>query len=200
MAHPIEFYFDFSSPYGYMASTKIDELGARYGREVIWRAILLGVAFKATGGQPLPAVPLKGDYSRRDFVRSAVFYDVPFKTPTHFPISGVAPCRAFYWVDRKDPERAIALAKALLRAYFVDDVNVSNAEDTIAVCVKQGFNADDVRAGIADPSIKELTKTEVDNAIARGVFGSPYVVIDGEPFWGMDRFDQVERWLAKGPW
>ena len=71
MAHPIEFYFDFSSPYGYMASTRIDELAARHGREVIWRPILLGVAFKTTGGQPLPLVPLKGDYALRDFIRYA---------------------------------------------------------------------------------------------------------------------------------
>jgi 2-hydroxychromene-2-carboxylate isomerase len=200
MAHPIEFYFDYSSPYGYMASTRIDELAARHGREVIWRPILLGVAFKTTGGQPLPSVPLKGDYAKRDFIRSAKFYGIDFNLPSTFPISGVAPSRAFYWLDRTDPERAIALAKHLLRAYFVENVNISNTDDLANACAKFGVDAEAMRAGINDQAVKDILKAEVDKAIARGVFGSPYVIVDGEPFWGMDRMDQVERWLAKGPW
>ena len=200
MAHPVEFYFDFSSPYGYMASTRIDELAARYGREVIWRPILLGVAFKATGSAPLPGIPLKGDYAKRDFIRSAAFYGLAYKTPTAFPISTVAAARAFYWADRKNPEKAVDVAKALLRAYFVDDLNISSPDETIRVVAGLGYSAEEVHAGINDQSIKDITKTEVDNAIARGVFGSPYIIVDGEPFWGMDRIEQVERWLAQGPW
>jgi 2-hydroxychromene-2-carboxylate isomerase len=201
MAHPIEFYFDFSSPYGYMASTKIDELAARHGREVIWRPILLGVAFRTTGGQPLPQVPLKGDYARRDFVRSARFHGVEFSIPTSFPVSAVTPSRAFYWAEKnKNPEAAIAIAKALLRAYFVENVNIANPDDTVAVCTRLGYEAEVVHAGINAAATKELLKAEVDTAIARGVFGSPYIIVDGEPFWGHDRLDQVERWLAKGPW
>lgn len=200
MAHPIEFYFDYSSPYGYLASTRIDELAARHGREVIWRPILLGVAFKTTGGQPLPMVPLKGDYSKRDFVRSAKFHGIDYRQPTVFPISGVAPSRAFYWADQRGPERAIALAKALLRAYFVEDVNISDPAGTLAVAEKLGFDAKAMETGMNDQNIKDLLKAEVDKAIARGVFGSPYVIVDGEPFWGMDRLDQVERWLANGAW
>ena len=199
MAHPIDFYFDFSSPYGYMASTRIDELAARYGREVIWRPIMLGVAFKTTGGQPLPSIPLKGDYAKRDFVRSAAFHGVEYRHPTVFPISTVAPCRAFYWADQKHPERAIALAKALYRAYFVADVNISNPADTVSIGAQLGFDATALHAGMNEQSIKDTLKAEVDRSIARGVFGSPYVIVDGEPFWGMDRFDQIERWLAHGP-
>ena len=51
-----------------------------------------------------------------------------------------------------------------------------------------------------DPAVKERLKTEIDAAMERGVFGSPYFVIDGEPFWGSDRLPQIEQWLAKGPW
>ena len=64
MAAPIDFYFDFSSPYGYVASHKIDALAAKHGREAAWRPFLLGVAFKATGQQPLPSIPIKGDYAK----------------------------------------------------------------------------------------------------------------------------------------
>ena len=71
MADPIDFYFDFSSPYGYFASTQIDRIAAKHGREVAWRPILLGAVFKVTRQQPLPTIPLKGDYARHDHARSA---------------------------------------------------------------------------------------------------------------------------------
>jgi 2-hydroxychromene-2-carboxylate isomerase len=200
MAAPVDFYFDFASPYGYMASTVIDALAAKHGREVVWRPILLGAVFKVTGGVPLPMVPLKGDYSKRDFVRSAGFYGIPYRLPTVFPISSQAPARAFYWLDAKDPAKAKALVSALYRAYFVDDVNISNPADTIAVSAKFGLDAAEVEAAINDPAIKDRLKAEVEKAIARGVFGSPYIVVDGEPFWGMDRLDQLEKWLATGGW
>jgi 2-hydroxychromene-2-carboxylate isomerase len=197
---PIDFYFDFSSPYGYFASTKIDALAAKYGREVTWRPFLLGAAMKITGGAPLPGVPMKGDYARRDFARSAKFYGVEYRLPSAFPISSQAPARAFYWLNRTDPKQAKALAAALYRAYFVDDVNISNPEDTVAVCAKFGLKADEVRAALNDPAIKELVKSEVDHAIARGAFGSPYIVIGDEAFWGADRLPQIEQWLASGGW
>ncbi len=200
MAAPIDFYFDFSSPYGYFASTKIDALGAKYGREVSWRPFLIGAAMKITGGVPLPGVPMKGDYAKRDFARSAKFYGVEYQLPSVFPISSQAPARAFYWLNRTDPKQAKSLVLALYRAYFVDDINISNPDDTIAVCVKFGLKAEEVSAGINDPALKDLVKVEVEKAVARGAFGSPFIVIDGEAFWGADRLEQVEQWLATGGW
>ena len=91
MANPIDFYFDFSSPYGYFAATKIEALAAKHGRAVTWRPILLGAVFKITGGQPLPTIPLKGSYAAHDLKRSARLFNVPFKLPTKFPVSGTAP-------------------------------------------------------------------------------------------------------------
>jgi 2-hydroxychromene-2-carboxylate isomerase len=198
MAAPIDFYFDFSSPYGYLASHKIDGLAAKYGREVAWRPYLLGVALKVTGQQPLPSIPLKGDYAARDFLRSARFHGVPYRHPSTFPIASIAPTRAFYWLAAQDPKRAKELARALYAAYFLEDVDISNVENTIAVAAKTGLAADTVRAGINDQATKDLTKAAVDKALSIGAFGSPYIVVDGEPFWGVDRFDQIEKWLATG--
>ncbi len=200
MATPIDFYFDFSSPYGYFASAKIDALGAKYGREVVWRPYLLGVAMKVTGGAPLPSIPMKGDYAKRDFARCAKYYGVDYRQPTVFPISSQAPARAFYWLNQTDAKRAKALAAALYRAYFVDDVNISNPEDTVAVCAKFGLDAAAAGAALNDPAVKELVKTEVEKAIARGAFGSPFIFVDGEAFWGADRLEQIEKWLASGGW
>ena len=96
MKPPIDFYFDFSSPYGYLASHMIEKLAGKYGRAVKWRPMLLGAAFKTTGAAPLPTIPLKGDYAKRDFLRSARFYNVPFRLSDPFPICTVAACRGFY--------------------------------------------------------------------------------------------------------
>ncbi len=200
MAASIDFYFDFSSPYGYIGSTKIEQLAARHGRSVTWRPMLLGAAFKATGMSPLPQVPLKGDYAKRDFARSAKYHGAPFKYPSAFPVSTVAALRTFYWLNGKDPTKAVELAKALLKAYFVDDVNISEAENVVKIAAAVGCKADEVRAALNDQAIKDKTKAEVDAALGNGVFGSPYVVIDGEPFWGVDRFDQIDKWLATGGW
>jgi 2-hydroxychromene-2-carboxylate isomerase len=143
---------------------------------------------------------MKGAYSLRDIVRTAKYLGVTYRHPAAFPISSVSPSRAFYWLDAKDSKRAKELAKALYRAYFVDDVDISGAENAVAVCAKFGLAADEVRAGIADQAIKDRTRMEVEKAIARGAFGSPFIVIDGESFWGSDRLDQIDKWLATGGW
>ena len=199
MTAPIEFWFDFSSPFGYLASTRIEALAAKYKRETIWRPFLLGAVYKVNGVVPTPNVPLKGDYARIDILRSGRFYGIPIKVPTNFPISGVGAARAFYWADAQDATRAKQLAAALYNAYFVDDLDISNAENVVKIAAQCGFDAAAVASGIGDQAVKDRTKKEVDAAIARGIFGSPYIIVDGEPFWGMDRMDQAEKWLAGGP-
>ena len=191
MKAPLDFYFDFSSPYGYIAGEKIDALASKHGRAVNWRPTLLGAAFKVTGASPLPSIPIKGEYAKRDFLRSARFHDVPMRIPDAFPVGTLAACRAFY--SLKDAKQRVALAKGLYRAYFVDNVNIGEAQNVLGVAASLGLEPD-----VASQEIKDKTKAEVDAAIARGVFGSPYVIADGEPFWGIDRFDQLDRWL-RGP-
>jgi len=126
MAAPIEFYFDFSSPYSYLASESIEALAARYGRTVEYKPILLGAAFKVSGLRPLTDIPLKGEYSRRDFERSARFAGVPFVMPDPFPISSVAAARAALWIADTDPDRARAFVHAALRAFFAQGRNIAD--------------------------------------------------------------------------
>jgi len=99
-----------------------------------------------------------------------------------------------------DPRRAEDLARALYRAYFVDGTDISSADNTVAVCERLGLKAGSVRAALADPAVKDRTRAEVDKALARGAFGSPYIVVDGEPFWGSDRLEQIDKWLETGGW
>lgn len=200
MANPIDFYFDFSSPYGYLASTRIDELAAKHGRGVTWRPILLGAVFKITGGQPLPTIPLKGSYAAHDMARTARRLKVPFKLPSRFPVATTAPSRAYYWVRDRDPALAKSLARALFHAYFAEDRDISNPEVTGNVAAKLDVSKEELLQALNEPAVKERLRSEVDAAIERGVFGSPYIVVDGEPFWGADRLEQVEQWLETGGW
>jgi 2-hydroxychromene-2-carboxylate isomerase len=197
---PIEFYFEFSSPYGYIASELADDLGQRTGRPMNWRPILLGPVFKATGQAPLTEIPLKGEYSKRDFVRSARFHGVPFAMPAKFPIGTVAAVRAFYWATDRDPARARSLAKALYKAYFAEGRDIGPAEVVVEIGRSVGLDPQALAAALADPAVKERAKSEVDAAMARGVFGSPFFIVDGEPFWGNDRIPMLEAWVARGGW
>ena len=111
-----------------------------------------------------------------------------------------APARIVLWLKQRDAVLAVRLVHALYRAFFVDDIDISAPENAVAIAGKCGVDAAAARAAIDDPAVKDALKQENDAAIARGVFGSPFIIIDGEPFWGMDRLDQAERWLATGGW
>lgn len=198
MAAPIDFYFDFSSAYGYLMNEKIDALAARHGREVRWHAVLLGAIFKVTGGAPMPLVPLKGDYARIDMPRSARFHGVPFAVPGNFPIPTQAAARAFYWLHDQDPALAPRFAQAAYRAYFVDGADISAPQAVIEVAKRLGVDAAALEAALGEDAIKARLKRACEAAIETGVFGSPFVIIDGEPFWGIDRLPQIERWLETG--
>ena len=199
MSQPIDFYFDFSSPYGYLAAQKIDALAAKYGRSVNWRPMLLGVVFKQTGMAPLTQIPIKGDYSRRDFERSARFHGVAFRMPPVFPIASQAPSRIVLWAKAQDPALATRLALALYAAYFRRRPRHLQPRRGRG-CRRQRRVSTARRRAPASTTRRSRTllKREVEQAIAAGVFGSPFVIVDGEPFWGLDRFDQIERWLAGG--
>lgn len=199
MKSPVQFYFDFSSPYGYLAAMQIDELAEKYQRQVEWHPILLGVVFKITDCLPLTKVPLKGKYSEHDFARTARFHSIPFTMPSVFPISTQHAARAMLWVaNTKGRASSVEFAKLIYRAYFVDQINISEAEQVIRLGRQFGLDGVELEQAIATPEIKDRLKTEIDEAIKQGVFGSPYVIIDGEPFWGFDRFDQIEATLKNG--
>ncbi|MDP1652240.1 MAG: 2-hydroxychromene-2-carboxylate isomerase [Rhodocyclaceae bacterium] len=201
MAEPLLFYFDFTSPYSYLASEKIDALAEKFGRQVQWRPVLLGAIFKAHGTVSLVKQPGMADYSVRDFARSARFLGVPYAHPANFPVSTVAPARAYYWLHGQDCALARSFAHAVFRAYFVDGRDISDAAVVLELAAKVG--ADEtalaaLAAGMSVPAIKERLRAETEAALAHGVFGAPWIVVDGEPFWGADRLPQIERWLETG--
>jgi 2-hydroxychromene-2-carboxylate isomerase len=195
---PVEFWFDFSSPYSYIASERIDELVAKHGRKVKWRPIMLGAAFKASGLPFLVNVPLKGEYSKRDFDRSARYLGVPYTFPPRFPVTTLAAARGYYWLHGQDCNKAREFAHAVFRAYWVNGRDIGELPVVLEIAGTLGIDGDAYIAAIATPEIKERLKRETDAAIAKGMFGAPYFMVDGEPFWGADRLPQIDKWLATG--
>jgi 2-hydroxychromene-2-carboxylate isomerase len=200
MAAPIDFWLDFSSPYGYIAAELIDDVAARHDRAVNWHPILLGPIFKQVGTAPLADLPLKGDYAKRDFARTARYHDVPFRLPAVFPISTQVAARAFYLIADADPARAHDFAKRVYRAYFADGRDIADAEVVMALAAEAGADTAALVEPLKGDAIKARVRTEVENAVKAGVFGSPYFIVDGEPFWGVDRLPMMEEWMKTGGW
>ncbi len=199
MKAPVKFYFDFSSPYSYVASEWIEALAARHGRAVQWHAILLGVTFQAAELRSPVQYPIKREYSLRDFARSARFEGVPYTQPDPFPIATQNAARVFWWLaDTSGMEAASAWAHAGLRAYFTRCVPLNDAAQLKRLAAVSGLDGDVAERVWNDPEWKDRLKRANEAAIAAGVFGAPFFVIDGEPFWGNDRKAPVERWLAQG--
>ena len=200
MPAPIEFWFDFSSPYGYIASELIDGVAARHGRSVNWHPILLGPVFKAVGTAPLTLLPIKGDYSRHDFARMARYHKVAFRLPEKFPVGTQVAARAFYLIADGDAARARDFAKRVFRAYYVQGRDVADPAVVMALAAEAGVDAAALAGPLKGEAIKERVKAEVDSAMKAGVFGSPHFIVDGEPFWGVDRLPVMEEWMRTGGW
>jgi 2-hydroxychromene-2-carboxylate isomerase len=195
----LDFWFDFSSPYSYIASEWVEALAARHGRTVNWRVMLLGASFQVSGLRPPIEIPMKGEYLRRDVARSAAFAGVPVAFPTPFPIATQNAARVFLWLEAQDPRAAVAWARTGLRAYFTRGINLSDPAQLKALCAEAGLDAEAAEAAWNDARWKLALKTANEQAIAAGVFGAPFFIVDGEPFWGNDRQAQIDAWLASGP-
>lgn len=200
MSDPIRFYLDFSSPYGYFAALKIDSLAAEFSREVSWHPIMLGAAMKVTGSKPIALIPYKGDYVKKDWERLARFMRIPWKMPKKFPVAALAPSRAFYWLVDDDPILAKQLAIASYDNYFGKGRDITNNEIMADIAKPLGIDRGELLIALQEPVIKQRLKDETTAAIDAGVFGSPYFIIDGEPFWGSDRLWMIKRWLKSGGW
>lgn len=198
MSEPIDFYFDFSSPYGYFMAEQIDAVAARHGRSVRWRPYLLGAVYKKTGEQPLPSKPMKGAYSVHDFGRSARFYGLKSRIPDQFPVSTQHAARTFYWLEAQDADLSHRFALDTFRAYFRDNRDISQLDCVLDIAASLGADRAALEVALGDDALKAKLRAECDIAIERGVFGSPFVFIDNEPFWGVDRLPQIERWLETG--
>jgi 2-hydroxychromene-2-carboxylate isomerase len=198
---PIDFYFDFISPYAYIGSTQVEAVAARHGRTVEWRPVLIGITImKVMGIKPLTETPLKQDYLRHDGARMAAIYGVPFHYHGLQGVNSLAACRAFLWLKARDPALATRFAHRIFKRLWVDNKDITPADAVADEASALGVSRDELLALVASAEGKQALHDAVEHAIGRKVFGVPFVIADGEPIWGCDRLWMLEHWLAHGSW
>jgi 2-hydroxychromene-2-carboxylate isomerase len=197
---PIEFWFDFSSPYAYFASEGIDQLARETGRAILWRPFLLGAVMTSSGMKPLVDMPLRGDYARHDWDRIARMLGVPFTLPASHPYAATKASRAFYWLERHEPAHAADFAHAIFRAHFVEGRDPSESS-VIARCADNlALDGKALIEAIQSNDAKAMLRTHMEEAVEKKVFGAPHFIVDGEPFWGWDRMAMMRQWIERGGW
>lgn len=201
MQAPVDFYFDFISPYGYLAATQVEKLASDHARSVRWRPFLVGyTVMKVMGLKPLMQTPLKSDYMRIDKPRMAALLGVPLMQPDMSEASSVAACRAFYWIADRDADTAVRFAKALLHRLWVQGRGIWGAGAVADEAQALGIDRAELLAALETTELKERLQREVQACVERGVFGSPFFIVDEQPIWGVDRLWMLEHWLRHGRW
>jgi 2-hydroxychromene-2-carboxylate isomerase len=198
----LSFFFDFSSPFAYLASTQIEAIATRNGAALRFRPFLLGALFKALGGPDVPLFsmpPPKQRHARDDMFRWADFYGVPLKFPTRFPMNTVKALRMV--LELPEDQRA-PLIHAIYGAYWADDRDIN--DDTVLADLATGAGLDGpaLVAGTKQDAVKERLKVATDEALKLGLFGAPCFQVDDLLFWGQDRLGFVEKalqgWRPRG--
>lgn len=186
----LEFFFDLASPYSYLAATQLPALCERTGARLQWKPIVLAAVFKAVGNTMPAAVVPKAQYMLKDLNRWASHYSVPFRMTSRFPVNALKAMRLVVAAEASD--KSGELARALFDALWIDDRDITAEPELRALCAQVGLDADTMFAAIETPEVKDRLRTYTDQAIARGVFGAPALVVGSELFWGNDRLHFVE--------
>ncbi|MEP4378320.1 MAG: DsbA family protein [Alphaproteobacteria bacterium] len=200
MSAPIKFYFDFVSAYSYVAMNRIDALGARWGREVEWNCVPLPQILnhhEATSPRDQPA---KFAHNMKDFPRLCEMNGLPVSFPPEVPPYGATLHRLVFWrLQRKDPTLARAFARAVDHRYFGTGKEVRTAQQLTSACKARGVavSAKEIRAAAEDKRAQKDLDNAYRRALKDGMFGAPFMVLDGESFWGADRLDHLEYRLEQ---
>ena len=196
MAQQVEFFFDYGSPFSYLADTQLAALARRSGATVVYRPMLLGAVLKATGNASPATVPAKGRYMGVELQRWARHYGVPFAGNKFFPINTMRLMRGA--VAAQQVECFAEYHRAIYPPFWVDGENLGELEVIRAVLGKAGLDADRILARIEEPDVKEQLRLNTEEAVRRGVFGAPTFFVGEEMFWGNDRLTFVEETLTRG--
>lgn len=194
MHKTLEFYFDVGSPTAYLAHRRLAQLSAAYDLEVIYKPMLLGGIFKATGNASPVAIPAKGHYMMvHDLPRFARRYGVELNFNPHFPINTLNLMRMVIAAERMDCAKAFI--DAVFAAIWIHGKNMGDMETVAAVLAENGLDAQSLMDLSQTADVKAALIASTDAAVQRGVFGAPTFFIDGDMFFGQDRLDFVEERL-----
>jgi len=196
MSKTIEFFFDFGSPTTYLANTQLPKLAQQCGAHLVYRPMLLGGVFKATGNASPVTVPAKGRWMGVDIQRWAEHYGVPFAFNPHFPINTLSLMRGACGMQMRHPDALGRYIAAVFQAMWVQPCNMGDPQVLAQVLGAAGFEAQEFMDLIADPQVKAQLISNTDEAVARGVFGAPSMLVGDQLFFGQDRLDFVRQALA----
>ena len=195
MSKKVEFFFDVGSPASYLAWTQLESIAQRTNAKIIWRPMLLGAVFQATGNASPAAVPAKGAYMLKDLKHFSNIYGVPFNFNPFFPLNTMHLMRgATAYLE--EPEFQTYLA-AIFNALWSEQLNMESPEVVAEVLTKAGIDVTDFMARISETEVKERLKDSTEEAVARGVFGAPSFFVNCEMFFGQDRLSFVETALKE---
>lgn len=200
----MSFYFDFNCPYSWIASERVMSIAARHMRDVRWRAIPSEMLChkSAPCGFPPSKTPGVDVYIQRDLGRLLRLYNLDAVKP--IPISkgaSIALSCGFHWIRQEQGrEAARAYAMAAFRARFRDGRDVADPDVAADIACETGNDRGKFMDAISDPQWQALLGEEVKRVQKDGIFALPFVVVDGEPFWGSDRLDMIDDWLSRGGW
>lgn len=187
----LEFFYDFISPYSYLASTRVEALAARTGATLRWRPFLLGGVFKATGNHAPIEIPAKAAHMLLDLGRWSKRLGVPLNFPATFPFSSMLALRAAFAAEAAG--KLVPYTHAVYRAAWVEGRDISTAEGLTAVLGVAGLDAAALVA--AAPGFKEALMKQTQEAVDRGAYGAPLFFVGEQMFVGNDRLDFVEEAL-----
>ncbi len=172
MGKQVEFYFDFGSPYSYLAYKALPGIAAAHGAQIVWRPMLLGGVFKASGNHSPAEIPAKSKWMNQDMQRWAARYGAAFKRNPHFPINTLTLMRGAAGMQMRGPDFHQYVA-AVFHAMWAEPRNLGDAQELAAVLRQAGFDADAFPARVTAPAVKEQLTKKTQAAVARGVFGAP---------------------------
>lgn len=195
MSKTLDYYFDFGSPAAYLAHTQLPKMVAETGATVVYKPMLLGGVFQATGNRPPMAVPTKGSYVFTDFSRFAKRYGVPLVFNANFPIITTTLMRIAIGLQQRGDARFGDYMDTVYRAIWVDNQNMNDPAVVAEVLTRAGFDAAALLALSQEPAVKDALKAATEAAVARGVFGAPTTFVGDAMFWGQDRLDFVREAL-----
>lgn len=196
MPATIDFYFDFSSSYSYVALPGIAKLADEHDVTVNWKPILLGVIFQALNHAPPGPDTVKMRYAMRDLERCAEIGGLPpFHWPSPFPFNAITASRVFWYLAESDRDKAVKWAQAVFHASFAEGRDCSNPEVLAAVAEGLGHDATQLLEATGDDGVKAKLKEVTGEAMERGVFGAPTFVVGDEMFWGGDRLSHLAHYI-----
>lgn len=199
MSKTIEYFFTHASPWTYLGSVLFHDIAKKAGAQIVYRPVNLGKVFPVSGGLPLgQRATQRQTYRMFELARWREFRNMPLTLePAFFPVNDSMAARMVIAADQEGSTSVGALSNALLRAVWAQERNIADEATAVAIADEQGLNGAALLESAKSDSIEAVYETYTQQAIERQVFGAPTYIIDGEPFWGQDRLDFVERALAK---